>query len=419
VSQSGDAYPDGPGWDDVDWLDVNSSAGGAAPPRRPWPRWLTLAVLGAVVAVALIVVNVERRAPSAARSRPTPSASSIPSASSSPAPSSLPAPPETAVAVPVPPAGPAVSVTKLGHPLLDASSGWELFGRADQTLFRIQPAAGRITRTTVPGLLSNGPVFLVAGSDRVIIRPLERVPAYVVRDGQPTRRLPLSLSQEGPVFPGPTSDQMWVLPADAYQPVLALATLEGKRLAGFISVPQESSPLEAAPDGAGYVLVPGTGGLYDARPEGLHRISTGSLLAVGPTGWLVLECDDRHRCKPVLVSRTDRARRVVNAAAPPPGTSGMISPDGATAAMIAPAPNGTMGLFLLDLASGRRRVLDLSVNQASYYGAAAFSPDSKWLFVVTADGSLAVINPKTGSVGSLGAPLPPLTQLLVRPVGSG
>jgi hypothetical protein len=212
---------------------------------------------------------------------------------------------------------------------------------------------------------------------------------------------------------------MWVLPADAYQPVLALATLGGKRLAGFISVPQESSPLQAVADGAGYVLFSGTGGLYDARPEGLHRISTGSLLAAGPTGWLVLECDDWHRCKPVLVSRTDRARRVMNTAAPPTGASGVISPDGETAAMTVPAPNGTVGLYLLDLASGRRRVLDLSVNQASYFGAVAFSPDSKWLFAVTPDGSLAVINSKTGSVGSLGAPLPPLTQVILRPVGPG
>jgi WD40 repeat protein len=302
----------------------------------------------------------------------------------------------------------------VGHPLLATSAGWELFGRGDQVLVRIQPAAGRITRTTLPSLLSSGPVFLVAGADRVLIRPLDRVPGYVVPDGKPARQLPAVLGEEGPIFPGPTADQIWVRPSDDRQPVLTLATLAGKRLPGFIPVPSESSPLEATGDGAGYLLFPGVGGVYDARPGSLHRISTGSLLAVGPTGWLALECDDQHRCQPVLIRR-DGVRRTLHTLVPPDGTSGVISPNGETAAMTTPGPNGTVGLYLLDLGSGRRQVLDVSVNQISDYGAVAFSPDGKWLFAVAADGSLAVIDPRTGSVSSLDAGLPPLSQLVIRP----
>jgi WD40 repeat protein len=307
----------------------------------------------------------------------------------------------------------------LGHPLLNTTAGWELFGRGEQVLVRVQPAAGRITRTTVPGLLSSGPVSFLAGSDRVIIRPLDRVPGYVVQDGRPARQLSPFINEEGPVFPGPNADQLWVQPADDRQPVLALATLEGKRLADLIPVPSESSSFQAVPDGAGNLLIPGIGGLYDASPKGLRRISTGSLLAVGPTGWLVVECDDRHRCEPVLINRQDGARRVVESAVPPTGSSGVISPDGATAAIMTPGPNGTVGLYLVDLASGRQRVLELSVNQVAFDGAVAFSPDSKWLFAVTADGSVAVVNSRTGSIGSLGTPLPPLSQLVIRPVGTG
>lgn len=309
---------------------------------------------------------------------------------------------------------PAVSVTKLGHPLLGTSAGWELFGRGDNVLVRIELAAGRITRTTVPALASSGPVFLVAGSDRVIIRPLDRVPGYVVRDGQPARQLSLLLNLEGPIFPGPTPDQMWVQPADDHQPVMALSDLNGKRLPDFISIPEETSTFEAAADGAGYLLFPGIGGVYDARPDGMRRISTGSLLAVGPTGWLSLECDDRHRCESVLIDRRDGARRVVNTDMPPNGARGVLSPDGTTAAMMTTGPNGTVGLYLLNLGSGRRKVLELSINQMDYQGAVAFSPDGKWLFAITADGSLSVINPKTATMRSLGAALPPLGQLVIR-----
>jgi hypothetical protein len=405
-----DAQPPGPAWDDVDWLDIEPAAGGAmAPPRRPWPKWLTIAVLGAVVAVAVAVTNLERRAPSAAHTSSTPT-STAPSSSSSASSTA----PKTSAAQPTPHPALAVSVTRLGHPLLGASAGWELFGRGDQVLVRIEPAAGRITRTTIPVLLSSGPVFLVAGSDRVVIRPLDRVPGYVVPDGQPARQQSQVLNLEGPVFPGPTADQMWMQPADDHQPVMALTTLNGRRLPGFIPVPPESSPFEAAADGAGYLLFPGIGGLYDARPDGLRRISTGSLLAVGPTGWLTLECDSGHRCHPVLISRENGARQVVNTEMPLTFARGVLSPDGTTAAMMTAGPNGTVGFSLLDLTSGHRKVFAFFINQMDYQGAVAFSPDSKWLFVITADGSLSVIDPKTGAIRSLGAALPPLGQLVIR-----
>ncbi|MEO6502091.1 MAG: hypothetical protein ABIQ09_09290 [Jatrophihabitantaceae bacterium] len=116
----------------------------------------------------------------------------------------------------------------------------------------------------------------------------------------------------------------------------------------------------------------------------------------------------------MLIGRSDKSRRIVNAATAGRDQRGVISPDGATAAMLTSARNGAIGLQLLDLATGSRRVVNVSVNQA-YVGAIAFSPDSIWLLAITVNGELSVINRKTGAVGSLGVDLPALSQIVLRP----
>jgi hypothetical protein len=299
--------------------------------------------------------------------------------------------------------------------LLGTTAGWELFGRGDGVLMRIQPAAGRITRTPIPSLGSNGPVYLVAGSDQVVIRSLDEVPGYLVPDGKPARQLSSSLVQEGPVFPGPAPNQMWLARADNNEKtVMGLAALDGTKLAGSIPVPPESSEFDAAADGVGYLLFSGIGGVYDSQPDGLHRITTGALLAVGPTGWLVTECDEQHRCLPVLVGRVDGSRRVVNEGSVTHAGRGVISPDGRTAAMIT-ADGNDPGVYLLDLATGKRRNLGILVGNPD--DGFAFSPDGKWLFVVNTGGTLVVVNVRTGATGSVGVPLPALNQVVVRPAG--
>ena len=49
-----------------------------------------------------------------------------------------------------------------------------------------------------------------------------------------------------------------------------------------------------------------------------------------------------------------------------------------------------------------------------YDGALAWSPDSRWLFVASADGRLFPVEAATGQVHDLGVPLPPIEQLAVR-----
>jgi hypothetical protein len=250
----------------------------------------------------------------------------------------------------------------------------------------------------------------------VILRPLDDVPGYLVPDGKPARELSPLFNGGGPVYPGPSPGQMWMLSTHDHQPALVLATLDGKRLADFVPVPPGSSPLEAVADGAGHLLFQGVGGLYQARPEGMRRISTGVLLATGRTGWLVIECDERYRCDTVLINRADGRRETVARRELGHDSPGVISPDGSTAAVLTTGSNGAVGLSLLDFARGSwRRVPKVVVTQEAFNGAIAFSPDSKWLFAVTTSRPVAVINPRTLAVSTLDRSLPPVTQLAIRP----
>src|SRR3954452_8409494 len=100
-------------------------------------------------------------------------------------------------------------INELGHPLLGATSRWEVFGRADGEVVRIQPALGRVTRTPVPALSSGGPVSFLVTSAAAVIRPLDLVPGYLVPDDRPSRPMPAVLATSGPMLPGPDPDHLW------------------------------------------------------------------------------------------------------------------------------------------------------------------------------------------------------------------
>jgi hypothetical protein len=387
----------------VRWLDDGSEEvlgdTGRGPDRR-WLRWLSL-LLAAAAAVIVVVAVTHRGKPAASPTTPTPThalSSSTPSGST---PTSVVSPPPA-------------QVTNLGHPLLGASAGWELFGRGVGVLVRIQPALGRIIRTFVPGLASSGPVSFIAASTEVIIRPWDLVPGYAVPDGQPARQLTAGLSHGGPALPGPDPRHVCVPNGDNQHPAMVLVGLDGKPTGVSIPIPADMNPLQT--DGTGGLLLTGAGALYDARPDGLHRI-TGTLLALGPTRWLTRECDSNHHCATVVSDRTNGTRHTLEdlpgyAAATP--TPGMISPDGATAALIDPA---TARVHLLALASGADHPLTVFYSRQAAPGETmVWSPDSRWLFVAESNGRLAVIDAHTRQLRDLGAPLPQLSQLAIRNV---
>jgi len=371
-------------------------------PKRPLlrSRWLLVAAALVAVVVAVVVVRLDRR----------PFSQVTPPATSPTAPTTQPTtePTSPPVAVDSP------RVTEVGRWLLGVTGDWELFARGPDEVVRIQPALGRITQTRLPALQSSGPVSLIAGTGGVVVRPLDYVPGYIVPDGAPARPLPAGLGQSGEIFPGPDRGHVWVQGAQDGR-TLVLVGLDGTRTGPSIRLPATTQwPLMS--DGAGYVLVRGVGGDYDARPDGLRRVTRGSVAAVGPTGWLALECDDRARCVWVAIDRATGSRRTLaGPPADPNVPAGAISPDGSVAAVFRQVRGSEpQTVHLVDLASGADYELAVSRDPDVYdTSRLAWSPDSRWLFLVTGK-RLVAVDPRTRAVHELGVDLPPIEQVTVR-----
>ena len=321
--------------------------GSPRPPRRRWPRWPLIAAGTIVIVVAAVLsLGGQHRARSA-------------------------------------PAYAQVTVTQAGRRLLGVRAGWELLGYGPGRAVRVQLAAGRVTQTRLPALQSTGPVSFVTGPSQMIIRPLDFVPGYVVPDGQPARLLRGALGHGGTVIAGPRPGELWLHNSARS---LDLVRLDGDPTGTSIRLPPDGWWL-ASPNGRGNVLLSGEGQIYDVWPGGSRRLG-GILAAVGPTRWLTVNCDRPHRCADVITDTVSGAQRTLSG--PPVGSvsaaaPGVIAPDGGTAAIFRVTPGGQVTLHLLNLATGSDQQVAVPLNQASVNaGTLAWSPDSRWLFAVTA-----------------------------------
>jgi hypothetical protein len=196
-----------------------------------------------------------------------------------------------------------------------------------------------------------------------------------------------------------------------------LLTLDGKPTGARIDVPPGTGVLGS--DGAGQVLLAGIGGVYDARPGGANRVTTGMLLASGPTRWLAVECDGRLSCANVVIDRASGARHTLHMPLYSMNqNSGTISPDGRTAAMLRHDGISASGIHLLDLDSGADRAVEVNPDspddQVERGPSWVWSPDSRWLFATDAAGRVMIINRDTGRATPLDSRLPSLDQLVLR-----
>jgi hypothetical protein len=317
------------------------------------------------------------------------------------------------------PAPPAVTVTNFGHPILGIRAGWQLFGLDRAGVVAVQFARGRIVRTAIRPLQGDGLVSLVVAPGEVIVRPLDNVTGYVVPDGEPARPLTGVLAHGGYLLPGPTPTQQWL---DSRDLSLVLVGPGGKP--EHARLPESAllwaTQVPVISDGRGGLILTGASGtVYDANDRELRPI--GALpIAVGPSKWLGLHCENQV-CHDVVISAdTGRSRTLPGPASdlypwPWQPLPGVVSPDGAMAAVVAPGNSDQAWLDLVSLKSGSALRVTVPVARGSASQSLAWSPDSRWLFAVTTRGALEIIDARTGESRSLSLGLSGLSQIVIRP----
>lgn len=357
------------------------------PSRRP--KILLAAVCAVALLVTIAVQHARQRSDSEAAAGPV-------SSTSQPSPAPVVQPPSL---LPV--------QIDVGSSLLDVPAGWQLFGRGPDSVVRIQLAAGKVTRTPLPGLSSSGPVSFLVGPSQMLIRPLDFVTGYLVPDGRPAQELVAPTMRAGPILPGP--DRLHVWTPNASNSALLLTDWAGHPTGRSLPVP----PVASYPDGVGYAVFDSVGGAYDAGPGGLHRVTTGAVIASGPTSWLTDDCDERNTCRAIVIDRATGHKRILNWTARLGVVRGTISPDGRSAALVLGGDSG-LQLHLLDLRSGTDRTLDLKLPDQLDDSSMVWTPDGRWLFVAGASGYLSVVDVGSGGIRGLDVDLPELTQLAFR-----
>ena len=270
-----------------------------------------------------------------------------------------------------------------------------------------------IIRTTFPTLQSSGPSFLVVGADRVFIRPLDFVPGYVVLDGEPARVLGGLLGNGGPAFPGPDNEHLWVTAQTGLNRMMVLVGLDGQPVGPSIT---STDTFPASSDGTGQLVLTTTTGTYVETPAGRTLITTGTLVAIGPTRWLTIEREG-GACEFVVTDRPRATRRVLQVVPCAVNTyfPGVVSPDGRTGAFVRDVPNGEEALHVIDLVSGADHVLagkPMAADGSS--GRLVWSPDSKTLWFVTRDFQIGIVDRDGSHFRRLGLDLPPVAQLAFR-----
>lgn len=386
------------------------------PPIRSGIKWLAAAVVVAVLAYYVGPARHHTR-----RAAPTPSA-----AVSQADPAGLAPPPTSSAPI----------VINLGRALFGATLAtsramtshdreWELFGRSDTEVIRIEPALGRITETPVPALTSGGPVSFLAMSDAALVVPFDRVVGYAVPDGRPAETLPFVLTRNGPALPGPDDGHLWEMVTTRAGPRLRLFDRHGKASGPGIKVPAGFEPM-VTPDGGGYAIMTGFSGIYDISSAGIKRLGPrgGGWFAGGPTGWLINDLRADNSVVPTMVDRVTGKRREVTALVRFEGTGGELSPDGRHVAMLMPSGKFTidgttpiMELHVVDLATGADREVAAVTNVTSNAltendQRMVWSPDGKWLFI--AAHGIDAVHVSDLAVVNLGLPLPDVAQLAIR-----
>lgn len=368
---------------------------------RAWPL-----LLGGVLALVVIgvVARHQNPSPTAAPTAPEPSATRS-SASSAGAMTSRSAWPST---------------TELPSRLATGGKGWQVLARTSSDVWAIDPSTGRVVHTPIPTLQSSGPVSFVAGPGWVMVRPLDYVAGYLIRDGSAPTALSGVLTG-GPVLPGPEPETVWVESAGA----LDLVDLQGRRTGTAMLFGPPDPTGWPIGDGRGGALLPVDAGYRDLYP-GSGRTIASLVIAAGPTGVLTAACPEHgQRCPGAVIGPTGRT--TATPADWPASWSvqapGVIAPDGSTAVVVAADqqnPGAGPRLWLIDLRNGALSAVGVRPPAdigSDLTGIAAFTPDGRHLVALDDVGAIRVIDVATGAATVLDRALPPVQQLAFRDEG--
>jgi hypothetical protein len=334
-----------------------------------------------------------------------------------------PAPAVTPSVAPAPQvATPGPFVSDLGGPLLGGPPV-DVFGLLARGVVRIELATGRLTRTRLPPTVG-GDVSFVPFRGGVLVHRGDFGSVYVVPDGRAPRPAPTGLAGIGPMLPGPDPDHVWVVRRPGTPPpYLVLLDVRGRTTGTAVPLPAFATT-PPVPDRSGFSLVSSVGGTYWVGPGGLRRVTTGAVVASGPSGWLAVECDDRSACSAVLVAR-DGGRRPVRGVLEPSLPAGdlstpfgALSPDGRSAAFYVQDRGGGVRLVVLDVSTGRRTHTELALVTNPEPDTFAWLPDGSRLLALDSSARILAVDPATGNatplVPSTAVRMPVVSRMAIR-----
>lgn len=343
---------------------------------------------------------------------PLPTSSTSPTGSGSAAATGLPRRVETEP----PPTSNAPTEVRLGHPLFETAAGWQIIGYGARGIVRIDPGRGLIISTPVPNIHTDGPVTIATAARYAAVRPLDRVAGYLVADERPATPLSGVLQDAGAVLPSTDGRYVWAVTDTDDGSVeslrIRLVGDDGRSTGVELPIPTGGG-YGLYGDAAGRVIIDGIGGSYLATPGRLAKLTSGRLVAVGPTRLLANECDDTATCRAVVIERSDGTRRrLYDAPLPVDGDPGLISPDGRWAMTTAPQDAGGSMVVLTDLDLGDQRTLSVRIGRRGEQDH-AWSPDSRWL-LLTDQTHVYAVDPSSGTARTLSEVSGSLSSIVVR-----
>jgi hypothetical protein len=234
-------------------------------------------------------------------------------------------------------------------------------------LYDIDVDGGLVVRYDTPDLGSGAPAFVAVDVDgSVVVASHDAVPGFVLDRTTGSARRTSGEELAGPMYPGPDPGTVWVGGTDDPDDRgdYRLSDLAGAPLGPTVEVEgggQVRAEVFGA-DGNGALLVRAAGGVYVADGSSEVRLTTGEILAVGPTTAIVRECDESLACGVWRVDRRSGERTpvtdsVIVAANADRGLIGItgstVSPDGAVV-VVRSEVDGDESWVIVDTVDGRQ-----------------------------------------------------------------